>query len=1741
MPTYVKTSQDHQYSIFLLLVVSLISTGVFAQPVINSISPSVAPVGADVTITGNQFSPVAANNQVYFGAVRATVSAANASTLSVKVPVGATYQPVSVTVNGLTAYSPQSFKTTWSPTADFGLTSLENQPNTPTGSYCKDIAVMDFDGDGLPDLVTGNSFLTAGLSSVSILRNTSSGNNISFAPKLDITTGGLSGAVAVADIDGDGKPDIISGSVTDENISVYRNTSTPGTLSFAPKVNFPGGDGPDRMSVADFDGDGRPDLAVVHVFSNAVTMLRNTSSTGAISFAAKIDIATGLVPISVASGDIDGDGKADLAVISEVGKKLAVFRNTSTSGNISFAAFNEFPGTFSPDAIAIGDIDGDNKLDIAVSDNQSTVFSVYRNTSSIGSVSFATRNDFLSEPGRSITLGEMNGDGKPDLIVAGLNASIHQNNSSTGNISFGASVKPFYEPDLFGLAVVDLNGDGKNDFVGSMLSHSSLLIRRNRSNEPYIDNFTPAIAGEGAEVTISGKNLSGTTSVKFGGVAATSYTVVNATTIKAIVGKAISGDVEVVNPQGSYTRPGFTFTGPPIIQSFTPVNAELNTEIVITGINFYGVTAVSFGGVPAKYFTVVSASSIKATVDAGASGDVKVVNPWGEHSLPGFGMLPTIYSFSPVMAAPGATITISGNNLNSVTSVRFGGIPAASFVKVSGNSITAVVAAGASGSVSVANVHGTVSKDGFIFIDPPVITSFTPEKAGNNTLVTISGNYFTNASQVWFGDYQAASFTVQSPTTITARVGAATSGSIKVVTPGGTAEKAGFIFVPAPSITSYTPNIIGPGVKVTITGTNLDNTTGVLFGETPAASFTTINATTIEAIVANGNAGRITVNTLGGSSSTNNSLTFTTYPLINSFSPAAGNVGTTVTIYGANFSATAGNNTVYFGSIKAVISSASANKLVVTVPAGAITQPIAVHSGGLSFKTEQAFRVTFTGGGAFTPESFAGRVDFSTGIQPYKLVAGDIDGDGRVDLVVANRGSHSLSIYRNTSTGGNLSFAEKVDYQAGVQPWGIDLGDLDGDGKLDIAAVDYGGDGNGRLMHIFRNTSTPGTIGFETPIILPTLTGPYNIEIHDMSLDGKPDLVISNNTTKTFSTYENQSTSGQIKFGQRFDVYLPPGHPEMYYIGQFTEFGIWDMNNDNIPDVAAGNTGTDLMIFYGKWPWARLEAKALNWHTFSDGYRDLLAGDFNNDGRTDIITTHKWGTNTPGGWHMADHIYFARANAAAGDLDGDGKLDYIKPVEESNTVVVHKNNSGDAGDIYLLDGVGYATGKKPGAVCIADFNQDGKPDIAVTNFENNTVSILLNTNGAAPAAVINSFAPVSAPQGTEVVINGKGFTGVTQVYFGDKPASTFTVVSSTQIKATVGAGATGNLRVVTNTRDLSLGWFEFIPAPPTITSFTPAMAIDWATVTITGTNFIDVKSVKLGAMPAYTFTVNSPTSITATIYGGATGNVIVTTAGGAATATGTFTYINPPNIYAMTPNRAASLDTVILKGNFLTGVKSVTFGNMPAESFVIRNAEEIAAVVGAGADGTVKVSGDHGIDTLQYFTYLTTPVLKSFTPDNGPVGTVVTISGFNLQNVSAVKFGGVAAVSFTLVDDKTIKATVPEGGSGAVSIITPLGTISKPGFQVTVVTGIGDPVTGEEGIGLYPNPATTQEVTIKHPASVPAAFIRLVDFNGKVIKTIACQRQATQTIISIGQLARGVYNVIWNNGKKELSKTLLVP
>ncbi|MFZ6001770.1 MAG: IPT/TIG domain-containing protein, partial [Bacteroidota bacterium] len=139
-------------------------------------------------------------------------------------------------------------------------------------------------------------------------------------------------------------------------------------------------------------------------------------------------------------------------------------------------------------------------------------------------------------------------------------------------------------------------------------------------------------------------------------------------------------------------------------------------------------------------------------------------------------------------------------------------------------------------------------------------------------------------------------------------------------------------------------------------------------------------------------------------------------PTITSFTPVSGPVGTSVTITGTNFSATPANNIVYFGGVRvASISSASTTQLTVVVPAGAMYQPISVTVGGLKAYSAKPFVVAFGGSGIST-SSFAARQSFTTGADPAYVALGDLDGDGKIDVVTPNNASiTTASYFRNQS------------------------------------------------------------------------------------------------------------------------------------------------------------------------------------------------------------------------------------------------------------------------------------------------------------------------------------------------------------------------------------------------------------------------------------------------------------------------------------------------------------------------------------------------------------------------------------------------------------------------------------------------------------------------------------------------------------------------------------------------------
>ena len=467
---------------FLLPAFSLL----YAQvPTIKSFTPLNGSVGSIVTINGTNFSATPANNIVFFGGVRAFVNSASAIQLSVAVPVSASYAPISVAVNGLSVYSTIPFIPKFPGGIPLSSSSFFPKLDFATGVLPYGVAIGDLDGDGKPDFVATNN----NDSSISVFRNTGTGDSLSsnsFAPAVNFTTGKGPWGVAIADLDGDGKLDIVVSNGNDGSISVFRNTSTSGSIAAGSftRLDFPtgsGGGGGYGIAVADLDGDGKPDVVVTNRMSGTMSVFQNTSSVGSITFAAHVDFFTNTFPYGVAAGDLDGDGKPDLVVANSGTDSLSIFRNTSSPGSItvnSFAARVDVATSGTPIAVAVADMNGDGKPEIISANTSDSTLAIFQNQSTSGSLtsgSFASGIDFkLNSAPNSIALGDFNGDGFPDIAAANGNSntvSIFQNMNSIGSAisstSLGAEADFTTASLPYGLAIGDFNGDGRPDLVAT--------------------------------------------------------------------------------------------------------------------------------------------------------------------------------------------------------------------------------------------------------------------------------------------------------------------------------------------------------------------------------------------------------------------------------------------------------------------------------------------------------------------------------------------------------------------------------------------------------------------------------------------------------------------------------------------------------------------------------------------------------------------------------------------------------------------------------------------------------------------------------------------------------------------------------------------------------------------------------------------------------------------------------------------------------------------------------------------------------------------------------------------------------------------------------------------------------------------------------------------------------------------------------------------------------------------------
>ena len=289
------------------------------------------------------------------------------------------------------------------------------------------LAVGDFNADGKPDVAVA----TAGSIEVFINQTTdsvASGGTLSFSGPTVLTLGGALTAVAIGDVNGDSKPDIVATSA-DDKVTVFASTTGPSatvaTFSTAVSTTLIA---PQALVIRDLNADGMPDVAVACGATTApgsVAILVNTTAGvgDSPSFIAATSFPVGLGPRGIAAGDFNADGRPDLAVANTSSDSVSIVLNATVSagGTPAFAAQTLVAVGSSPRGIAVGDVNRDGKPDIAVANAGADTVRLFSN----GTAALATVVDFsvmADEPAAgtpvAVAIGEFTGDGVADLAFA---------------------------------------------------------------------------------------------------------------------------------------------------------------------------------------------------------------------------------------------------------------------------------------------------------------------------------------------------------------------------------------------------------------------------------------------------------------------------------------------------------------------------------------------------------------------------------------------------------------------------------------------------------------------------------------------------------------------------------------------------------------------------------------------------------------------------------------------------------------------------------------------------------------------------------------------------------------------------------------------------------------------------------------------------------------------------------------------------------------------------------------------------------------------------------------------------------------------------------------------------------------------------------------------------------------------------------------------------------------------------
>ena len=764
------------------------------------------------------------------------------------------------------------------------------------------------------------------------------------------------------------------------NLTGVTNVTGPAT-TFAAKTDFTAGAKAISVVTGDLNGDGKLDLAIANYNENTVSVMLNTTAPGATtpSYSVKTDFGTGTTPRSLALGDLNGDGKPDLAIVNQNSNTVSVLLNTTTSGATTptFAAKTDFTTGTQPLSVAIGDLNGDGKPDLAVANDLSYTVSVLRNTMAAGATTatFDTKSDFATGTNPIfVAIGDVNGDGKSDLAIANLGAdsvSVLLNTTISGSTTLSYSTKTDFTTGSlpYSVAIGDLNGDGKSDFAVANRSSNTVSV--------FLNTTDPGAATPTYDHKIDFATSKTPNSVAIGDLNN------DGKPDLAVTCSDTSANVYSVSILRNTTTPG----------AETPTFTAKTDFTAGTGAN--GVAIGDLNGDGKLDLAIANLMSNTVSV-----------------------LLSTTISPAPAVALGGGSFNTGANPMSvAVGDLNGDGKPDLAIANSDSNTVSVLLNTTAPGATTP--TYGT--KTDFA-------TGLSP-------------------SSVALGDLNG-------------------DGQLDLAITNANSNTVSVLL-----------NTTAPGATTPTYSTTTDFATGLSPSSIAIGDLNGDGQLDLAITNANSNTVSVLLNTTAPGATT------PTYSTTTDF--ATGLSPSSIAIGDLN------------GDGKADLVVANQNSNTVSV-----------------------FRNTTATGD--TTATFAARTDFATGVGPVSVAVGNLNGDGKPDLAIVNFSSSTVSVLLNTTVTGatTIAYTTSSDFTTGTQPSSVVIGDMNGDGKPDLAVADKGINS----ASVILNTTAPGatTPTYATRADFAIGTSPQSVAIGDLNGDGKPDLAVANLGSNSVSVLLNK-------------------------------------------------------------------------------------------------------------------------------------------------------------------------------------------------------------------------------------------------------------------------------------------------------------------------------------------------------------------------------------------------------------------------------------------------------------------------------------------------------------------------------------------------------------------------------------------------------------------------------------------